>query len=351
MKKSLIALAVLAASGAAMAQSSVTLFGRVDAYLSSKSVTDNVNGVAELTQTGLTNGGLTGSRWGMTGTEDLGGGLKAMFKLENRFSIDDGTSVGGFSGDAFVALGGGFGTLKLGRTYTAFDDARALSNSSNVFDSSFTPAVFGGVTVKAPVIPVTTTFAPDYVSRGANGVRYESPSFSGFSGAVSYAFGENKTATVDAGSIVSLNLMYAKGPLKVAYGYQDEKTQNTALTGTNSTKFHQLSAAYDFGMASVSAGYERRNGTAASGDDKGYNIGVNVPVGAALNLSAGYARENLEIAGTDMGKATGFGLGATYNMSKRTILYAGMSENKWDDSTGAQAYKARLYGMGVRHNF
>jgi predicted porin len=329
MKKSLIVLAALAASGAAMAQSSVTLSGRVDAYLSS--MTTGV-GAAEVTQTGLTNGGLTGSRWALSGTEDLGGGLKAMFKLENRFGLDTGTSPGGFSGDAFFALGGGFGTLKMGRTYTAFDDARALSNGSNVFDSAFTPDVFGT--------------GADYASRAANGLRYETPSFSGFSGAVTYAFGEDKTTTTDANDLVSLHVKYAAGPLAVAYGYQEEKAG-----GATSNKFHQLSGAYDFGMASVSAGYERRNGTTATGDDKGYNLGVNVPVGTALNVSAGYAREEVEIGGATAAKGAGFGLGATYNMSKRTILYTGFKQTKTENGAGAEIAKVRLFGLGVRHNF
>jgi predicted porin len=329
MKKSLIALAVLAATGSAMAQSSVTLSGRVDAYLSS--LTTGV-GAAELTQTGLTNGGLTGSRWALNGSEDLGGGLTAMFKLENRFSIDDGTSVGGFSGDAYLALAGGFGTVKLGRTYTAFDDARSMSVRSNVFDSVFTPSV-GGI-------------GGDYTVRGANGIRYESPVFSGFSGAASYAFGEDKTAAADASNVISLHAKYAAGPLAAAYGYQEENA-----AGTTTNKYNQLSAAYDFGMASLSAGYSKRSGTAASGDDKGYNIGVNVPVGAALNLSVGYAREETEIAGNTSAKAAGFGLGATYNMSKRTTLYTGFKQAKTENGAGAEIAKVRLFGLGVRHTF
>ena len=109
MKKSLIALAVLAASGAAMAQSSVTLYGRVDASIGSTK--DTVSGVST---TKLFNGsdvGLTGSRWGMKGSEDLGGGLMANFVLENRFNVDDGTTAGQFLGDAYVGLSGGFGAV------------------------------------------------------------------------------------------------------------------------------------------------------------------------------------------------------------------------------------------------
>ncbi len=331
MKKSLIVLAALAASSAAMAQSSVTLSGRVDAALYSE--TTGV-GAAEITQTGLGNGGaygLTGSRWALSGTEDLGGGLKAMFKLENRFNIDDGTSVGGFSGDAFLALASGFGTVKLGRTYTAFDDARSMSNGSNVFDSAFTPSVGGPL---------------DYTSRGSNGIRYESPTFSGFSGAASYAFGENKTPAADASNIISMHVKYMAGPVGVAYGYQEENA-----AGNTANKYHQLSGAYDFGMASLTAGYTKRNGTNVTGDDKGYNIGVNVPVGAALNVSAGYAREETEIGGGTAAKAAGFGLGATYNMSKRTILYTGFKQAKTENGAGAEIAKQRLFAAGVRHNF
>lgn len=331
MKKSLIALAVLATTGAAMAQSSVTLNGRVDAFIGSS--TSGV-GAAELTQTGLYNGGLTGSRWALNGTEDLGGGLKAMFKLENRFNIDTGTSVGGFSGDAYLALAGGFGTVKLGRTYTAFDDARAVANSSNVFDSSFTPS--GDVFATGG----------DYILRAANGIRYESPVFSGFSGAVTYAFGEDKAAATDANDLMSVHVKYATGPLAAAYGYQEEKA-----AGATSNKFHQLAASYDFGMASLSGGYVKRNGTAASGDDKGYQLGVNVPVGAALNVSASLARDETEVAGSTTLKSAGYGLGATYNMSKRTILYTAFKQTKTENGAGAETAKGRLFGLGVRHNF
>ena len=91
MKKSLIALAVLAASGAAMAQSSVTLYGRLDASVASvKTETTGAVPVASITQTGVNESNLNSTFWGLKGTEDLGNGLKANFKLESRFSIDTG---------------------------------------------------------------------------------------------------------------------------------------------------------------------------------------------------------------------------------------------------------------------
>jgi predicted porin len=333
MKKTLVTLAILAASGASFAQ--VTLSGKIDLFLGTN--TSTLNGTDTTTagikdgQTGLTNGGLAGSRWALNGSEDLGGGLKAMFKLENRHSPDTGTDGGGFGGDAYVALGGGFGTVKLGRTYTAFDDARAVSNMSNVFDSSFTPAVGG---------------ATDYTGRGKNGIRYESPSFGGVTAALSYSMGEDATATVGASSITSMHVAYAAGPLTAALGYQDEATPGVATTANE--KYTQLSVAYDFGVASVSGGYETRAGTTATGDDKGWNIGLNVPVGA-INASIGYATETTDVAGAQSLKISGWGLGATYTMSKRTTLYTGWTSSKGEQ--GANEGKTSLFGLGVMHNF
>lgn len=343
MKKSLIALAVLAVSGAAMAQSSVTLNGRVGVWVGTLE-----QGVGNQSQTVLQNGGLTGSRWALNGTEDLGGGLKAMFKLENRFNIDDGTSVGGFSGDAYVALAGGFGTVKLGRTYTAFDDVRAMANSKNVFDSDLTPtgAVFNAGTAQVTNTGVANGLkGTDYTSRAANGIRYESPVMGGFSGALTYAFGEDETATLDSNDLVSLSLKYAAGPLAVGLGYQAEKA-----AGVSSNKYTALSGSYNFGMAAVSAGYQKRDGTAATGDDKGYTLGVTMPLGSAMNVSLGYAAEETKVAGATT-ENSGWALGLGYSMSKRTSLFAGLQDVSQENAAGAERGKQRIVAAGLRHDF
>lgn len=317
MKKSLIALAVLAASGAAMAQSSVTLFGRVDASIGSTKDT-----VANTSLTKLFNGsdaGLTGSRWGMFGTEDLGGGLKAVFKLENRFNVDDGTGTTGFGGDAYVGLMGGFGTVHLGRTYSVFDSAKAVSVASNVFDSSFTGYA-----------------SPGYEVRGANQIKYVSPTFSGFSGAVSVALKESNAAGTE--NTNSYGLFYAAGPLKAALAMQ------TRAIGDNTV----LSADYNFGMASVSAGFSDFDGNGANVDASGWSIGATMPMGA-MKFSVGYGSgETKGAAPTDK---TSFGLGATYSLSKRTTLYAGYNDSKTENAAGVKTAGTRLYAAGVRHDF
>jgi predicted porin len=324
MKKTLVALAVLAASGAAMAQSSVTLFGRVDANIGASK-----NTVTGVSTTKLSNGseiGLTGSRWGMKGTEDLGGGLKANFNLENRFNVDDGISPeGGFRGNAYVGLSGGFGEVKLGRTYSAFDDAKAVSVASNVFDSSyFTAAEYAS-----------------YEVRGANQIKYNSPSFGGFSVAVSSALKESNVAGAE--NTNSLGGFYAAGPLKVALAMQTRAVGDNAI----------LSADYNFGVASVSAGYSEFDANNAGNDEKALAVGVTVPMGA-VKLSAGYSVGEVETqAGAKVADRTALGLGATYSLSKRTTLYAGIGQKKREDAAGVKTAdnNTRAYAAGVRHDF
>src|ERR1700730_16325238 len=118
MKKTLLALAVLGAfAGAASAQTNVTVYGIVDAGVQYKN-DGNPAGKTLSLQSGIQNG----SRLGFKGTEDLGGGLSAIFTFENGFNVDDGTLGQGnrlFGRQAWVGLNGGFGTVKLGRQQTA----------------------------------------------------------------------------------------------------------------------------------------------------------------------------------------------------------------------------------------
>ncbi len=119
MNKSLVSIAVLAFAGAASAQSSVSLYGRIDASLASQKT--EVGGVTTVDNgPQIRSGAHTGSRFGLKGTEDLGGGLKANFQLEQGFNVDDGTpsSARQFHRQAWVGLSGGFGSLQLGRQYS-----------------------------------------------------------------------------------------------------------------------------------------------------------------------------------------------------------------------------------------
>lgn len=332
MKKSLIALAVLAASGAAMAQSSVTLYGVLDIYYGS--VNNDAAGVS-LTQNVLDSASLNGNRWGLRGSEDLGGGLNAIFKLESGFNLDTGASAQGgllFGRNAYVGFTGGFGEVRLGRVATPYDDVSGASDAA--FDSNFAP--------------MNNVFrSTGYTVRANNAIYYQSPSMSGFSAAVSYALGENKTTTVGAGSLTSLNVAYAGGPLGVQLGYQTEKTTGAAVE----REFLRLGATYAFGPATVKATYGRADniGAVNGADATDWQLGVDYAVSSALTVSASVASSDDNAAAGDF-ERKGYGLGAKYTLSKRTFFYGGYESDKTTKTATPDA-KHSIFVLGVQHRF
>ncbi|MBC7619454.1 MAG: porin [Candidatus Saccharibacteria bacterium] len=345
MKKSLVTLAILAASSAAIAQSSVTLFGVVDTWIGSSKV--EVAGVGAR-QAKIDANGLNGSRWGMRGTEDLGGGLLAMFMLESGINPDTGTSGQGgllFGRQAFVGLTGNFGTVSLGRQYTAYDSVHSVGN--NNYDA-FT---FNATTGAAGAGSVGNNGLQDYSGRADNSIIYASPVFGGFSGAVGYSFGENKNVGVNAGGSATDNSSYrvqfANGPVYVGYAFQQEKQPAAVGVAQDKRKYHVLSATYDLGVAKLNGFYNTAKSNVFS--DKEYNVGVVVPFGAAA-LSAGYARSKTESGGiSNTGK--GFSVVGSYDLSKRTRVYiAALSQTSHPLNVAAET-KTTIYGAGIRHSF
>ncbi|MCM2295434.1 porin [Rhodoferax sp.] len=340
MKKSLIALAVLAASGAAMAQSSVTLYGRLDASIGR--TTTESTGAAKVSQTVVDASNLNTTFWGLKGTEDLGGGLTANFKLESNFNIDSGAIGSGstlFERTATVGFAGGFGAVNLGRQYTAYDSLRGATN--NVWDSNLatTGAVWKAVGVT------------DYTNRIGSSVRYDSPVYSGFSGAVAYGFGENDNVATNVGDAtdnVSVHVKYAAGPLLVGYAHQEEKLAQAALTTAQVTnKYDLFGASYDFGVAKLTGSYNQaKNGT---NKDKEYQLGVSAPFGA-FTVAAGYSNAKTERAGAADLEGTGYTLVGTYDLSKRTTLYVGYKATDVDTSATTTT-EASTFAAGVRHTF
>lgn len=354
MKKTLIALAVLAASGATMAQSTVTLYGVADVWFGQ---TETGVGAAQLKQTVVNTNGMNSSRWGLKGSEDLGQGLSAVFQLESGFNIDTGAqsdSASLFNRQAFVGLSGGFGSVTAGRQYTAYDALRGATN--NTYDTaSFTTtgAVWG-------------SGIADYASRVNNSVAYTSPVFGGFSGAFVAGLGENKTATVDANQNLSLHVKYAAGPILVGYAHQSQKAQNgspeiaptvalplgvaaVAPTGTVTTKYNLIAGSYDFGVVKLVAGFNRAE--VSDRKDNEYQLGLNAPIGASANVAIGYTKSKGEVAGATTSNGKGYSVVGYYDLSKRTRLYAAASRTTADNDAGVDTAKTTTVGMGLRHNF
>jgi predicted porin len=334
MKKSLVALAVLAASGASFAQSNVTLYGLADIWFGSVKTTNGVTG-ASVTNTKLDSGGVNSSRWGLKGSEDLGGGLKANFVLEQGFSIDSGSATAGqaFSRYSYVGFSGGFGEVKLGKTGTAYDDVSGASDA--VFDSALSP------------MNHVLKSAMDYTWNPANSIYYQAPTMGGFSGALSYSLGENKTATLGASSITSFNLTYGAGPLAAQLGYQKEDVN----TSSNDTSYTRLGGSYNFGVATAKLTYGKVSNVAnvSGADTTEYQVGADFPVSAALTVSASYAKsDDNATAGNQSRK--GYGIAAAYTLSKRTFLYGGYNANKLSNA-GAGDDKVDILAVGVQHKF
>ncbi len=342
MKKTLIPLAILAASGAAVAQSSVTLYGRVDASVGQTSTeTTGAKPVAKLTQTVVNSNAINFSFWGIKGLEDLGGGLSAKFVLESGFSADTGVGDAGiFQREARVGLIGRFGEVALGRQYTSFHSAHVgvdmLWNGNFQVDSD----VFKlGVTSE--------------LIRASNSIRYNSPNFGGFTASATLGFGEDKGTTSNVGSATdtaSVSVKYAGGPMMVTYAHQENKLAQASLTVAQVTnKYDLIGGTYNFGAAIVSAEYMKaKNGT---NDDDEYQLGVTVPMGA-FAFGVGYAKGTTSVSGSADLNASGFGLVGTYDLSKRTTLYAGYRSTQIDKNAAAiSTDRATSMQVGVRHTF
>ena len=338
MKKSLIALAVLATTSAAMAQSSVTLFGRLDAGLAN--VKTETTGAASVSQTKIDSSIMRTTYWGMKGSEDLGGGLKANFDLQAGFAIDTGVGNAGlFERHANVGLSGGFGAVNLGRVYTSYYSLFSATN--NITDGNV-----------ATTGKVWATGAAATTVRASNAVRFDTADFGGFSGSVTYALNEAAPpASNENGTNLSLHVKYAAGPILVGVAYEEVKAAYlTPAAAPAATKNTLIAGSYDLGVAKLTGGYNMASD--ATRDDKEYQLGVNVPVGAAAVVMLGYTRS--KSTGTGLAELTGKGytIAGSYNLSKRTSLYAAFVNTEVETGTTTVSNaETRTFGAGVVHLF
>lgn len=305
MKKSLIALASLAVVTAASAQSNVTLYGIADVVIHKDS------GVS----TQMTSGGVSTSRWGIKGSEDLGGGLSANFNFEQSLDLTNG-AADGFDRQAWVGFSGGFGEVKLGKAWNAYDDFAFAANSA--FDANvLTPAVI------AP--------SYSYVANPNKGVYYATPDFGGFGAAVSSSFKDG----ADNQRVTAFHVRYEAGPLFVAVGQERDRTDSGTRTAT------RLVGSYDLGVATLRAGF---GDVKDEGED--YSFGADVPLSDALTVSGG-----LVLVRPDVGSnQNALGLAVNYALSKRTSVYTGFRRLN-SAAEAATGEPKNRFGLGVKHEF
>lgn len=334
MKKSLIALATLTAfAGAASAQSSVTLYGRVDL---------SINKTTGSTSKNLSNG--SGSRFGVRGVEDLGGGLKALFQVEHRFDADTGAQSAGaiaanpgsnaaaplgrfWTGRSIVGLSGSFGQVVLGREYTPAFLMSQLINDPWGWDTVVSGTPGGGL---------NQLITGGAIARVRND---SSVTYNVTAGGLSFgAQIAEATDTINQqrNKPVNFALGYAAGPLSLNFGYE-----RTGQEAAGTAKWMTIGGAYNMGAVKLGA-MVGSGTTLANASHRSYLLSAVAPMGAG-ELRASYGQLRNRTAGVNAAK--GFALGYHYSLSKRTTLYTDIANNS------AAATSKTGYDFGVKHNF
>ncbi|WPB56940.1 porin [Xylophilus sp. GOD-11R] len=354
MKKTLVAIAALAASAGAFAQSNVTLFGVIDASVAR--VSTGGNHVA-----GLATGDQTSNRLGFRGTEDLGGGLRAGFWLEGGFNVDAGSGstngAFGFERRATVSLESkSAGELRIGRdklpsylnieTFDPFADIGIGGLGASNLISSSAAGTPGGSAPK----------------RASNSVQYILPStLGGFYGQAMYAFGETNSSQANdkQGNAYNLRGGYKAGAINFGLGYGEVRGGALTLPGGVDYKTTTVGASYDFGFVKPMVQFVGEKGGGQKREV--FEIAATAPIGAG-ELRAAFSTYRNKT--TDNADADKFAIGYGYNLSKRTQVYGtvarvnndglatrGLAVSGLTQPTIAAGRNVTGYEIGVRHSF
>ena len=361
MQKKLIALAVAGlVSGAAFAQSNVTVYGVADMYYGYVKAGDlKVNPA-------FNSGGLAGSRLGFKGAESLGNGLTAVFQYELAYNVDSNGSaaVGGLgttnvnpsSGangltstrQAYVGLAGGFGTVVAGRlqspgyVYTGMYDALASSQISPQAILAGNAKLIGGA--------VNSTIAPNNNARVNNSVAYLSPNFSGFSGVLAYAAGEQAAGPKEG--VWALGLNYAAGPFSIGFVHHDIK--NFTAVEAADAKENFIGASYDLKVVKLLASWQNAKYDGNDTTNKLWQIGAAIPAGPG-SVNVAYGKTSMD---ADNSNSKSFTLAYLYPLSQRTTAYTGYNHTNNDDGAavgilgaGVAGEATKAFVIGLNHKF
>ncbi|MGV7243915.1 porin [Caballeronia sp. M23-90] len=368
-----LSLALLGAAGAAHSQNSVALYGVLDESLQ---YVHNAN-ASNQNFLGLIAGNLQGNRWGLKGAEDLGGGLKAIFQLENGFNPNNGKlGQGGleFGRQAYVGLQSDqFGTVTIGRQYDPVVDLVQPITADNYFGPTFTTP--------------SDVDNNDNSSRTNSAIKYASNTYSGFQFEAMYAFGGIAGST-GSGQTWSGAATYASGPFSVAAGYIRMDNGNTPAAraagwgGTSDGTFNSINLPYQtaksIGIASIGAQYVvgpiaaglrysnaqyKPDALSSFKATERYNVGagfVNYRLTPAALLGLGYTFMH----GSGNGSSASYNqisLGGDYNLSKRTDVYlvgayqrvsgTGATATVGDYDYPSNSTSQELVSLGIRHKF
>ncbi|MGF6767699.1 putative porin [Paraburkholderia sp. GAS199] len=390
MKKSLSLIAACGIACSAHAQSSVTLYGIVDAGFRYNS---NAGGKSQFAIAG---GNESASRFGVLGKEDLGGGYQAVFTLENGFTTTTGALQGGlmFGRQAFVGLGTPYGTVTLGRQYLT------LSSYLGPFSSGTDWAARGAGWGYHPA----GLDDVDGTERANNAIKYVSPRYRGVQVGATYSLGGIAGNTTQ-NEMISAGVDYDGGPFKIAAAYLYVKNPNFSLFGNNATSSATgnnfaspvfsgyataasqqvvgAGASYAFGAFTVGGIYTNTKffdigalavtgakpppaeaGKTATFNTGEANLKYRVTTSLQLGLAYTYTRAS-SYNGESGASYQQWNVGADYSLSKRTDLYFVVLRETAGgfDSTGHRAVAALTFAtpsssdtqtgltFGIRHLF
>lgn len=357
MHKHLITLAALAASVPVFAQSSVTIYGAVD-----NSFTRVTNkGGASASGLSSGGGGSIGSKLGFKGDEDLGGGLKASFKLEMGLETSSGANgvpgssnnvaivaPGGglrFDRAAYVALSGGFGEVRLGR------DLVASFINDVIYDPFLTYGV--GSSLNFPLGVVADAKSAASLFRVSNAVSYFTPNFGGLTAQIQFAPSEQASNTGLAkkdGRVITGRVAYDKGPLSASVSAGKADQSNGTIGQDIGTA--NAGASFDFGVVKVMGEFARfqvDNATGVSGVDLTTNIvtvGAIAPMGPG-KVKLGVSRAERKTDGNTLKpETTKIAVGYDYSLSKRTSLFTTVAYVRNKEGSAVSASQGGVAGFG-----
>ncbi|KQR79451.1 porin [Burkholderia sp. Leaf177] len=381
MKKTLIVAAVAASfATAANAQSSVTLYGLIDAGFSYVNNERNVNadkGSGNAFR--VSSGNINGSRWGLRGVEDLGGGMKAIFTLESGFTMGDGSSLQGgreFGRQAFAGISTAqFGTVTLGRQYDSVVDYLGPMTATGSWGGTYFAHPFDNDNAQ-------NSF------RVNNAVKYQSANYSGLTFGGLYGF-SNQAGGFGDNRVYSGGAQYANGPFKISAAYMqlqnpngkaggamtDDDAGSTVLANmigggatVETQRTYGVGANYAIGPVTVGGAWTQSRFKFAVTDStvrfNNYEVNARYSLTPALALGAAYTYTDAKGLTTAEGNGTmrahQFGLQTDYSLSKRTDIYAEGVVQLTNNGTPAKVYgtgDVAAHGnqvvvtTGIRHRF
>lgn len=311
--KAVLVLSALTPLGAFGQGSSITLYGKLDLAFDTvrfSSAPGRASSKAHYISNDI-------SYWGLRGSEDLGDGTRAYFKLESGFNADTGTNSGGsqlFDREALVGYGGKWGSLQVGSQWSPslFVQARSdpFGRNQNGNGITLTQQIPGNQRGFVGQLPLN------------NSVQYISPVMEGVSVRVLHSFSERAAPPKDLGEFTGASIDYAKGgPLYVGISYEVQKLAGPVAGTVLSNITAALGASYAFAPVKL-FGYMMHNTLTDNRNVDAQLIGASIPVGVA-DIKASYARRKID--GTAGGKTNIFALGYFYNLSKRTQVYTSVA--------------------------